>query len=640
MATIITRAGKGSPLTHNEVDANFTNLNTDKLESSDLTAGTGISIDGTTVTNTAPDQTVVLTGGGATGISGTYPNFTISSTDTNTTYTAGTGLSLVGTEFANTSPDQTVSITGSGIVSVSGTYPNFEVAATALQAADIGVSVQAYDANLTSFVSTFTLPTTDGTAGQVLSTDGAGNLALADAGGGGSFDFTANGAIASGAPVAINNDGSISEVQGTSGGSSSVALASGSGSLRSYYSTDSGKLIITYQTTSALYAIAGTVNADQTVTFGAPTILMSAGPAGTHSVRLSPGDGLRFIVPHRWSTNSAVQSFTTGRILGNSVIVGTAYAYGWSVANYTDGRCIGYNVNADCFVFVGRSAGSQYNPFAASVKVNASGQRVAASGQVIISTLTSTVGQTISDTSTTTNGAKHIALFNSGGNNYVTTLDVNPSTLAITFTGSLTFNSGTTPAASTVAMPFYSSIYNSVFGIYGSGTDIRYKTISQTGSVSPAFNALGNLVASSTTWPDVVYTSQVGGSSFYTFDLKASPVSAQIFTGFSGSERNLHEGASVFNVTNSPSGTALVEFLGANNISNFVGISQSAAADGETVTTTILGGVNEALSGLSVGQRYYLSPTTGQLTTSVGATTSVGRAIASNKILITTGDVA
>ena len=34
MATIVTRAGKGSPLTHNEVDANFNNLNGDKLEAS------------------------------------------------------------------------------------------------------------------------------------------------------------------------------------------------------------------------------------------------------------------------------------------------------------------------------------------------------------------------------------------------------------------------------------------------------------------------------------------------------------------------------------------------------------------------------------------------------------------------------
>jgi hypothetical protein len=32
MTTIVTRSGKGSPLTHNEVDANFTNLNNDKVE--------------------------------------------------------------------------------------------------------------------------------------------------------------------------------------------------------------------------------------------------------------------------------------------------------------------------------------------------------------------------------------------------------------------------------------------------------------------------------------------------------------------------------------------------------------------------------------------------------------------------------
>lgn len=42
MSTLVTRAGKGSPLTHNEVDANFTNLNTDKAEKannlSDLTS--------------------------------------------------------------------------------------------------------------------------------------------------------------------------------------------------------------------------------------------------------------------------------------------------------------------------------------------------------------------------------------------------------------------------------------------------------------------------------------------------------------------------------------------------------------------------------------------------------------------------
>jgi len=137
----------------------------------EYTAGSGLSLSGTTFSNSAPDQTVSLTGSGSTTVSGTYPNFTIassftntqrsdeeirdvaasiitagtnvsvvkndaadtvtiSSTDTNTQYTAGSGLSLSGTTFSNSAPDQTVSLTAGSNVSVSGTYPNFTISST------------------------------------------------------------------------------------------------------------------------------------------------------------------------------------------------------------------------------------------------------------------------------------------------------------------------------------------------------------------------------------------------------------------------------------------------------------------------------------------------------------------------------
>jgi trimeric autotransporter adhesin len=88
-------------------------INVGTVTSVDLTASTGISVSGgpitgsgsITVTNTAPDQTVVLTAGTGISTSGTYPNFTVT----------------------NTAPDQTVSITGAGGAVVSGTYPNFTV---------------------------------------------------------------------------------------------------------------------------------------------------------------------------------------------------------------------------------------------------------------------------------------------------------------------------------------------------------------------------------------------------------------------------------------------------------------------------------------------------------------------------------
>jgi hypothetical protein len=66
------------------------------------TAGSGLSLTGTTFANTAPDQVVTLTGAGATTVTGTYPNFTVTSTDNNTTYSAGTGITLTGTTFSST----------------------------------------------------------------------------------------------------------------------------------------------------------------------------------------------------------------------------------------------------------------------------------------------------------------------------------------------------------------------------------------------------------------------------------------------------------------------------------------------------------------------------------------------------------
>ena len=74
MATIVTRAGKGAPLTHVEVDANFTNLNTDKIQSGDSVASLDINggtIDGTVIGGSTPAA--------ISGTTGTFSgNFTVS----------------------------------------------------------------------------------------------------------------------------------------------------------------------------------------------------------------------------------------------------------------------------------------------------------------------------------------------------------------------------------------------------------------------------------------------------------------------------------------------------------------------------------------------------------------------------------
>ena len=77
MVTITTRSGKGSPLTNDEVDANFNNLNT-------KVSGIEASAD---VTDTA-NVVAALTAGTNVAIAS---DGTISSTDTNTTYSVGDG---------------------------------------------------------------------------------------------------------------------------------------------------------------------------------------------------------------------------------------------------------------------------------------------------------------------------------------------------------------------------------------------------------------------------------------------------------------------------------------------------------------------------------------------------------------------
>lgn len=87
---------------------------------------------------------------------------------------------LLGTDFTATSGTNIVFATGltSGDIVDIVAYGAFSVANTYTQA-QADARFQAYDSNLTSFVSAFTLPTTDGTSAQVIQTDGSGTLSFA-----------------------------------------------------------------------------------------------------------------------------------------------------------------------------------------------------------------------------------------------------------------------------------------------------------------------------------------------------------------------------------------------------------------------------------------------------------------------------
>lgn len=166
-ATLPSLAGVGTRMMVADLNGKF---GTQAIPSNvNLIAGTGISVTGSypnlTVTNTLPDQVVTLTGTGATNITGTYPNFTINSV--NTTYTAGTGLSLVGTTFNNTAPDQTVVLTNSGGATVTGTYPNFNISSS-----NFAINDLTFNADRTHNLAGFGVQFNNASVWNVLSTGG------------------------------------------------------------------------------------------------------------------------------------------------------------------------------------------------------------------------------------------------------------------------------------------------------------------------------------------------------------------------------------------------------------------------------------------------------------------------------------
>ena len=194
------------------------------------------------VTNTAPDQVVALTQGGTTTITGTYPNFTISSADqytgtvTSVSLTAGTGISISGgpitssgsIQVINSAPDQTVTLTQGGTTTITGTYPNFTISSadqytgtvtsvTAQGTADISVTGGPITTSGTLY---FGLSDTSVTAGSYGNSTNVGQ-----------FSVDAKGRLTSAANVAISitsgqvSDGVVKSLFGKQGVITSLSYA-------------------------------------------------------------------------------------------------------------------------------------------------------------------------------------------------------------------------------------------------------------------------------------------------------------------------------------------------------------------------------------------------------------------------------
>lgn len=221
MSTIVTRAGKGSPLTHTEVDSNFTNLNSDKTENASA-AITGGTINGAAI-------------GGSSPAAGAFTSLTSNSTTTlnGTTIPASKTL-LVSTDIGSTVQAYDAQLadvagltpTDNGVIIGNGTNFVVESGATLKTSLGltIGTDVQAYNANtaLTSAAQTFTA----GQRGEITALTDASSISI-DLADSNNFSVTLGGnrTLANPSNIVAGQSGSIFITQD---GTGSRTLAYGS----------------------------------------------------------------------------------------------------------------------------------------------------------------------------------------------------------------------------------------------------------------------------------------------------------------------------------------------------------------------------------------------------------------------------
>ena len=310
----------------------YTNERVDDRVSNLVVAGTSISstyddVNNTlTIANTAPDQTVALTGGTGISTSGTYPSFTITndSPDQTVAISAGTGITTSGTypnfTVTNSAPDQTVSLTQGSNVTITGSYPSFTIAATdtdTTYSAGTGLALAGTTFSLDAGLNNLTDTTiTSPAAGHVLIYDNTNSIfenALLTAGSNVSIT-NADGSITI---AATNTDTTYTAGTGLSLTGTTFALDSGINNLTDVNITSAaaGNVLI-YDATNTYFENALlTAGSNVTITNADGSITIAASDTNT---TYTAGSGLTLSGTEFSLTNNAV---TIG---GTSVALGAA----------------------------------------------------------------------------------------------------------------------------------------------------------------------------------------------------------------------------------------------------------------------------------------------------------------------------
>ena len=470
-----------------------------------------------------------------------------------------------------------------------------------------------------------------------------------------SVSVTASGSLANGDLVVINADGTVSVVSAVatsipSIGTPEVFESAAVPLTSTVYDSANNKIVVIYRdggNSNYGTAVVGTVSGD-TISFGTPVVYESALILSLYATYDSANE--KVVAVYSDFGNSSYGTAIVGTVSGTSISFGTAVVfnagstseltasydsvnskvvvsyrddsnsnYGTSIIGTVSGTSISFGTEVVFSSVFVTEVFSAYDSSNQKIVITYRDNANSAYGTSVVGTVSGTsisfgtpvvfLSASISEQTITfdsTNNKVVIAYKNGGNSNYGTAIVGTVSRTTISFGSSVVFETANT--SETFAS--YDSTNNAVLIAYADGGDSSISKII-TGTVSGTAISFGDIVSLGTT--------STGISS--AFDSSTGKVVI--------SHRD--NGNSGFGTSIVASTVTLVQNLTAEN---YIGVSNGAYSDAATANVQITGSVNNAQSGLTAGQAYYVQLDGTLATTPDTTSVFAGTALSATELLI------
>tara|TARA_Y100000004_G_scaffold197316_1_gene271075 strand:- start:651 stop:3560 length:2910 start_codon:yes stop_codon:yes gene_type:complete len=487
-----------------------------------------------------------------------------------------------------------------------------------------------------------------------ITVDAQGRITAASDGAGGStFTATASGALANGDAVIVKSDGTVEVVSSTTSisnpptaGSNIQFEAGSTDATAAVYDSFNQKVVVVYRDISnSSYGTAavGTVSGDS-ISFGTPVVFNSA-EAYDNSITYDPVN-YKVVVVFRDAVNKG--SAIVGTVSGTSISFGSKTTFNNARSDFTN--CT-FDTNENKVVAVYEDGGNSDKGTA--IVGTVSGTSISFGSEVVFE-----AGGTgyISPCFDSSNNKIIITYRDAGNSSYGTAIvgtvsgtSISFGTAAVFASSSVSYTACIHDATENKIAIFYDGATTSK-GIVGtvSGTSISFGTATEFLAGSADF--IKATYASNINRPVIVYRDNTNSSkgTAHTATISGTSISFGTSVAFEagttqwlGIAYDSDEGrviASYQDDSDSDKGKAVSIAVGSSTTNltseNFVGFSDGAYADTATATIQVVGSIEDAQSGLTPGQAYYVQ-TDGSLGTAPASpSVFAGTAIAATKLIV------